>query len=231
MMVGEVSHPSRLRMAAFSPFHREASLTQRRSRKSWLSRASMVSWTAGSLKASSAGRACAGAAAATGSSMAGSSSAGVSPGTSSKGRAMASAATSSSVSRVPGAAMRAAAGCSCRNAPGDRVTPLSSGIMPASRSAILDTVRMKRSSPEKEAASHAEAISTARSASSSRAPRHRTLASSSSRERRAASGSWQREARMPRILFAAMDAPVPLPQISRPVSTKPRSTACPTARA
>jgi hypothetical protein len=95
----------------------------------------------------------------------------------------------------------------------------------------LETLRRKRSSPEKEAASHADAISTALATSISRAPRHRTLASSSSRERRAASGSWQSAARTPRILFAAIEALAPLPQMSTPASTKPRSTACPIARA
>ena len=102
--------------------------------------------------------------------------------------------------------------------------------LPSSR-AILDTLRAKRSSPEKEAPSHAMAMATARAGATSRAPRQSTLASSSTRASRADSGSWQSEARMPLILFAAMEALAPLPQMSMPASTKPRSKACPTARA
>src|SRR5262249_44150191 len=99
-----------------------------------------------------------------------------------------------------------------------------------SSSAIFEILRAKRSPPENEAPSQAMAIATARAGATSRAPRQSTLPSSS-RARRAESGSWQREARMPRILFEAMEAPTPLPQMSTPTSTKPRSTACPTARA
>ena len=108
---------------------------------------------------------------------------------------------------------------------------LSAVRAPLSSSAIFEILRAKRSPPENEAPSQAMAIATARAGATSRAPRQSTLASSSSRARRAESGSWQREARMPRSLFAAMEAPTPLPQMSTPASTKRRSTACPTARA
>src|SRR5712692_11885480 len=81
----------------------------------------------------------------------------------------------------------------------------------ASSRATLETFRTKRSSPLKAEASQAVVISTARVASTSRAPRQRTLASSSSRDRRAACASWQRAGRMPRSLLAAIEALVPLP--------------------
>ncbi len=106
-----------------------------------------------------------------------------------------------------------------------RVGGFSAAGRTLSSKAIFETLRAKRSSPEKEAPSQAMATATARAGATSRAPRQSTLASSSSRASRAASGSWQSEARMPRILFAAMEAPTPLPQMSTPASTKPRSTA------
>jgi hypothetical protein len=75
------------------------------------------------------------------------------------------------------------------------------------------------------------AISTASFTSSPGAARQSTLASASSREARAEATSGQSAARMPRILLAAITPPAPLLQSRRLASTKPRSTACPTARA
>ncbi|OGL02464.1 MAG: hypothetical protein A3D33_03370 [Candidatus Rokubacteria bacterium RIFCSPHIGHO2_02_FULL_73_26] len=69
------------------------------------------------------------------------------------------------------------------------------------------------------------------SSPTTRAPRQRTLASSSSRAWRAVKRSWQSAARTPRSLLAAIETPAPLPQISTPSSTCPSRTAVPTARA
>ena len=108
---------------------------------------------------------------------------------------------------------------------------LSAPSSPASSWPILATCRDCGSPGWNWVPMKAWAISMAVLGSSPAAARQSTLASTSSRLRRAESASWHIAARMPRILLAAITPPVPLAQRSRLASTKPRSTAWPTARA
>src|SRR5437870_13505336 len=88
----------------------------------------------------------------------------------------------------------------------------------ASSNATLETLRTKRSSLLKDAVTQAIVISTARAGSTSRAPRQRILASSSSRERRAACAAWQGAPRIPRSLVAGVEAVGPLPHLRVPAA-------------
>jgi len=101
----------------------------------------------------------------------------------------------------------------------------------ASSARTFRSRRTCRSSPEKRAARNVRASSIADGRSTTLVPRQRTLASSSSRAWRAVKRSWQRAARTPRILLAAIETPAPLPQMRMPASAPPSRTATPTARA
>ncbi len=102
---------------------------------------------------------------------------------------------------------------------------------PVSSSAIFATRRTWRGSFENDVARNFSARLAAVSASSTRAPRQTTLASSSARLCIAVNSSCTRAARMPRTLFAAMEAPTPLPQRRTPKSTNLFRTALATTRA
>ncbi len=222
MMVGEVSQPSRFRTVAASPFQSVASFTQRRSRNSRDSRKRRVSSTAGSLSGS-------------GSTGGGLTTAGGGAGRS--GAAAARGAGAAAASRraagleAPFGVAALREGAAFASAASGLIGALSAPSSPASSCPILVTCRACSSLGSYWVAMKVWAISIASLASRPGAARQRTLASVSSRLVRAAAGSWQRAARIPRILLAAITPPVPLPQRSRLASTKPRRTACPTARA
>src|SRR5712691_10593374 len=90
----------------------------------------------------------------------------------------------------------------------------------ASSASTLASRRAWSSACEKRAARNVRASAMAEARMTTAVTRQSTLASSSSRDCRAVKGSWQRAARTPRILLAAIDTPAPLPQIRMPASTR-----------
>ena len=84
---------------------------------------------------------------------------------------------------------------------------------------------MCRSSLEKGVSRKVSAILSAIPSPTTRAPMHRTFASLCSRVASALKQSPQSAARMPGILFAVMETPIPVPQMMMPRSHSPETTA------
>src|SRR5205085_1844331 len=83
--------------------------------------------------------------------------------------------------------------------------------------------------PSKPVARNSSTMATARPSPRIRPPRPSTLASLCWRARRAVYSSWQRAARTPRTLLAAIVSPCPLPPSTMAKSARPATTARPAA--